>query len=48
MKIVVNVDDYGFTKSEVDGVIYAYQNGVVSSTTCMANMSDESILSEKL
>ena len=43
MKIVVNVDDYGFTKSEVDGVIYAYQNGVVTSTSCLANVSDENL-----
>lgn len=43
MKVIVNVDDYGFTKSEVDGVIYAYQNGIVTSTTCMANMPDENL-----
>lgn len=43
MKIVVNVDDYGFTKSEVDGVIYAYQKGVVTSTSCLANVSDENL-----
>lgn len=41
MKVVLNVDDYCFCKSQIDGTIFAYQNGVVSSTTCMANMSDE-------
>lgn len=41
MKVIVNVDDYCLTKSQIDGTIYAYKNGVVSSTTCMANMPDE-------
>lgn len=41
MKVIVNVDDYCYSKSQVDGTIYAYQNGVVTSTTCMANMRDE-------
>lgn len=41
MKVVLNVDDYCFSKSQIEGTIFAYQNGVVSSTTCMANMRDE-------
>jgi len=41
MKVIVNVDDYGYTKSQIDGVIYGYQNGVISSTTCLANCRDE-------
>ena len=41
MKVILNVDDYGYTKSQVDGVIYGYQNGAVTSTTCLANVRDE-------
>jgi len=41
MQVILNVDDYCLTKSQIDGTIYAYQNGVVSSTTCLANMRDE-------
>ena len=41
MKVVLNIDDYCFSKSQIEGTIYAYQNGVASSTTCMANMPDE-------
>lgn len=41
MKVIVNVDDYCYTKSQIDGTIYAYQNGVVTSTSCLANMRDE-------
>ena len=41
MKVVLNIDDYCYSRSQIEGTIYAYQNGVVSSTTCMANMRDE-------
>ena len=41
IKVVVNVDDYGYTKSQIDGTIYGYQHGVISSTTCLANSRDE-------
>lgn len=41
MKVIVNVDDYCYTKAQIDGTIYAYQNGVITSTTCMAHMRDE-------
>lgn len=41
MKVILNVDDYGYTKSQIDGTIYAFQNGVVTSTTCLANSRDE-------
>ncbi|MCL2522689.1 MAG: ChbG/HpnK family deacetylase [Erysipelotrichales bacterium] len=37
-KIIVNADDYGMTKSLNDGIIYAYNNGVLSSTTVMAHL----------
>jgi len=41
MKYILNVDDYCFSKGQVDGTIYAYQNGIVTSTTAMCNMPDE-------
>jgi len=37
-KIIVNADDYGMTKAVNDGIIYAYNNGVLSSTTVMAHL----------
>lgn len=41
MKAVLNIDDYCYTKSQVDGTIYAYQNGVITSTTCLTVVRDE-------
>ena len=41
MKVVLNVDDYCYTKAEVDGVIYAHQHGVITSTTCLTVVRDE-------
>jgi len=41
MKVVFNIDDYGYTKSEIDGVIYCYQNGIITSTTTLCVVRDE-------
>ena len=41
MKVVVNVDDYCLTKSQIDGTIFAYQHGVVTSTSCLVTQRDE-------
>ena len=41
MKAVFNIDDYCYTKSQIDGTIYAYQNGIVTSTTCLTVVRDE-------
>ena len=41
MKAVLNIDDYCYTKSQIDGTIYAYQNGVITSTTCLTVVRDE-------
>lgn len=41
MRVCVNVDDYGYSKSQIDGTIYAFKNGVVTSTTVLCNQRDE-------
>lgn len=37
-KIIFNADDYGYSRAINLGIIQAYQNGILSSTTMMANM----------
>lgn len=36
--LIVNADDYGFTREVSRGIRYAYLNGIVTSTTAMMNM----------
>lgn len=38
MKVIINADDFGFSKSINKGIIDAYNEGLISSTTIMANM----------
>ena len=38
MHLIVNADDYGYTKSVSDGIVYGHKNGIISSTTVMCNM----------
>lgn len=38
MKIIINADDFGFSQSINDGIIDAYKEGLISSTTIMINM----------
>jgi len=38
MKIIVNADDMGYMESVSKGIIYGYQNGIISSSTVMMNM----------
>ena len=38
MKVIINADDFGHSKGITDGIIYAFKNGVVTSTTAMCNM----------
>ncbi|SKC56862.1 chitin disaccharide deacetylase [Maledivibacter halophilus] len=38
MKLIVNADDFGYSKAVNLGILEAYKNGVVSSTTLMTNM----------
>lgn len=38
MNLIVNADDYGLTKALNLGILEGFKNGVVTSTTMMANM----------
>ncbi len=38
--LVINADDFGYSKGVNLGIIEAYQNGVVTSTTMMTNMPE--------
>jgi predicted glycoside hydrolase/deacetylase ChbG (UPF0249 family) len=40
MKLIVNADDLGFSRGVNFGIIDAYENGVVRSSTIMANMPE--------
>lgn len=37
-KLIINADDFGYSKGVNFGIIEAFQNGVVTSATLMANM----------
>ncbi len=37
-KLIVNADDFGFTKAVTDAIIDCHNNGIVTSTTLMSNM----------
>ena len=37
-KLIVNADDFGISEGAVLGIIAAYQQGILTSTTCMMNM----------
>ncbi|KFN11155.1 carbohydrate deacetylase [Paenibacillus macerans] len=36
-KLIVNADDYGLTQSITEGILYAHQKGIITSTTTMMN-----------
>lgn len=38
MKIIINADDFGFSKSINKGIIEAYKEVLISSTTIMINI----------
>lgn len=38
-KLIINADDFGMTQGVNIGIILAHQQGIVTSTTCMMNMS---------
>ena len=38
MKLIINADDFGLSKSITDGIIEWILNGYITSTTIMANM----------
>ncbi|MDF2558102.1 MAG: hypothetical protein K0R71_1930 [Bacillales bacterium] len=37
-KLIINADDFGYSKGVNYGIIDAYQNGILTSTTMMTNM----------
>lgn len=49
MKLIINADDFGFSESINNGIIDAYKEGLISSTTIMINMpySEDAILKWK-
>lgn len=38
MKVIINADDFGYTKAVTDGIIKAYHLGIVRSSTALCNM----------
>lgn len=38
MKLIVNADDYGYTRGNTEGIIEGYKKGIVTSTTALCNM----------
>ena len=38
MRLIINADDFGYSKGVNYGIIDAYKNGIVRSTTIMAGM----------
>ena len=38
MKVLINADDFGFTKGNTYGIIEGHRNGIVTSTSMMCNM----------
>lgn len=37
MKLIVNADDYGYTKGITEGILYGHLQGIISSTTVLTN-----------
>lgn len=50
MKLIINADDFGLTKSVNQAIVKAHTEGVLTSTTIMANMpyADEAINLQKI
>ena len=38
LKLIINADDFGLSKSITDGIVYGIKNEYITSTTLMANM----------
>lgn len=38
MKLVINADDFGYTRAVTEGIIEGYHQGIVRSTTALTNM----------
>ena len=40
MKLLINADDFGYTKGVSEGIIEGYHKGIIRSTTALCNMPD--------
>lgn len=38
MKVIINADDFGYTKAVTEGIIKGYHQGIIRSTTALCNM----------
>ena len=39
-RLIINADDFGFSRTVTDGILHAHQAGILTSTTLMATMPD--------
>ncbi|MGC8624115.1 MAG: carbohydrate deacetylase [Phycisphaerae bacterium] len=39
-QLIINADDFGFSRSVTDGILYAHSAGILTSTTLMTTMPD--------
>jgi predicted glycoside hydrolase/deacetylase ChbG (UPF0249 family) len=39
-RLIINADDFGFSRAVTDGILHAHKNGVLTSTTLMTTMPD--------
>lgn len=47
-RLIINADDYGWSRGITDGILHAHQAGVVTSTSLMANQPASEYAIEKL
>ena len=38
MKLIINADDFGYTKANTEGILEGYRKGIIRSTTALCNM----------
>lgn len=46
MKLIINADDFGYTKGVSEGIIEGYHKGIIKSTTALCNMPGLSYAAE--
>ena len=39
-RLIINADDFGISKEVNEGIVKGFQEGIITSTTVMANMSE--------
>ena len=40
IQLIVNADDFGWTRDVNEGIVYAHRNGILTATTMMAGGSE--------